>query len=711
MPSMSFADSWVLPRGSRIGLLWAVVPASFALLACEAPMAPGVCGAIPEQTITVGESATVSACFEDRDGAGLSYEAWVSDPGVATITEANGSVTATAVSPGSAVVTIVADNQYGLKAQQSFRVMVPNRGPVVLADIEDREVAVGDSVTLDVSSHFSEPDGQTLVYTAESDPAVATASVMGTVLTVAAAAKGARAVKVTASDPGGLTAVLSFMVTVPNQPPLPAEAVDAQTVKVGDTTNVDMSPLFMDPDGDALTYSATASDIAVAEVSIVEGMLSVTAAGKGETTITVTATDTDGLTAAQSFPVTVPNQPPLAVEPIPAQVVTVGDTAAVDLAPFFADPDGDALTFAATAADGGTISVSVMEGRVMLSPVKKGQTTITVTATDTDGVSVTQEFPVTVPNSAPEAVGSIAQGELRVDSVALLNAAPFFTDPDGDALVYAAVTSDPGVATVAVTGAIVTVSAVARGTATVTVTATDTEGSEASQSFAATVPNRAPLPAEAVDAQTVKVGDTTNVDMSPLFMDPDGDALTYSATASDIAVAEVSIAEGMLSVTAAGKGETTITVTATDTDGLTAAQSFPVTVPNQPPLAVEPIPAQVVTVGDTAAVDLTPFFADPDGDALTFAATAADGGTVSVSVMEGRVMLSPVKKGQTTIAVTATDTDGVSVTQEFPVTVPNSAPEAVGSIAQGGLRVDSVALLNAAPFFTDPDGDALVYAT
>ena len=69
-----------------------------ALLACDTPEAPAVCGALPQQMITVGESATVTACFDDPHGSTLAYEFWSSDPGVVTVAGWRAKMTVTAVS-------------------------------------------------------------------------------------------------------------------------------------------------------------------------------------------------------------------------------------------------------------------------------------------------------------------------------------------------------------------------------------------------------------------------------------------------------------------------------------------------------------------------------------------------------------------------------------------------------------------------------------
>ena len=71
------------------------------------------------------------------------------------------------------------------------------------------------TVTIDISASFTDPDGDALTHTAAtSNAGVATVAVSGTELSVTGVAQGAAAVTVTASDPGGLSAYQSFAVEV-----------------------------------------------------------------------------------------------------------------------------------------------------------------------------------------------------------------------------------------------------------------------------------------------------------------------------------------------------------------------------------------------------------------------------------------------------------------------------------------------------------------
>ena len=82
------------------------------------------------------------------------------------------------------------------------------------------QVTVNAGETTTVAACFTDPNGDSLVYSAaSSDSGVATASMSDTTVTVAGVAPGSASVTVTAGDPGGLEAEQSFSVTVLSYPP------------------------------------------------------------------------------------------------------------------------------------------------------------------------------------------------------------------------------------------------------------------------------------------------------------------------------------------------------------------------------------------------------------------------------------------------------------------------------------------------------------
>ncbi len=176
-----------------------------AVAACESAEAPAACGPIPDATVNAGETTDVAACFTDANGDVLGYSVKSSDPGVATASLSDTTVTVTAVAPGKATVTVTASDPGGLKGEEAFSVTVPNRAPEPKGAMPPVTVAVGQTTAVDASPYFTEPDGETLAYSAvSSDTDVATVSVSARMVTVAALTAGTSSVTVTATDPGEL---------------------------------------------------------------------------------------------------------------------------------------------------------------------------------------------------------------------------------------------------------------------------------------------------------------------------------------------------------------------------------------------------------------------------------------------------------------------------------------------------------------------------
>ncbi len=694
------------------------------IIACESPRYPELCGSTPEQTIVVGESVTVDFCFNDPNGEMLAFEVFNSDPGVVTAAAAGSVVTVSAISPGVALVTMVATDPTGLKAQQSFRVVVPNRPPTAVGLIEDRELMAGDSTAIDVSGHFSEPDGQPLSFVAEvSDSGRVAVSVEETVVTVVAMAKGAVEVTVTATDPGGLAAMQRFQVRVPNQPPVPVDSIAAREVMVDSADTLEVLPYFSDPDGDALTYVATVSDSSVVTATVVESVLTIAGVARGEAVVTVTATDDEGLSATQRFNVTVPNQPPEVTDTIPSRTLFKHEADTLELTAYFADPDGDALRYAAAVSDSTVVAAAVVESALTVTGVAQGEAEVTITAIDGDGLFAAQRFQVTVPNRPPMATDTIRSRTLFKNEADTLKLTAYFADPDGEALTWEAQASDRSVVALelSTTDGKLTVTALSQGEAVITVTATDAEGLGAHQSFAVTVPNRAPLASEGIPARTLHKRETAELDLAQYFSDPDGDILSYVVESTDTLVVTATVRSSTLTARAGGTGEATLTVIATDPGGLSVRQSFMVTVPNRAPTVIAPIPTQTVPRGRTQTVDLSAHFDDADGDPLTYSAESSNQSVVRVQVSGSSVTLTGQRSGTARVSVTATDPESLTAEHTFTVTTVagegsnpggqgNTAPTATGEIPGQTIAEGASRTLVVSSFFQDPNGDPLTFS-
>ena len=489
--------------------------------------APTVANGIGDATIT-NESGTLqvslSGVFSDADNDSLTVTAASNDEAVATVSVAAGysALTVAAKARGTATITVTAADGNGGTVSDAFTVKV-KAAPVVasaLADVSGLEAGATQDVSL--SGVFSDADNDSLTVTAASNnDAVATVSVAsdGSTLTVTGVAEGTATITVTARDADGNRVSDAFDVSVaaqqqqqqqqdppPNQAPTVSAAIgDATIVHESGTHEVSLSGVFSDADNDALTITAASNDEAVATVSVAAGYSSLTVAAKsrGTATITVTANDGNGGTVDDTFTATVKAAPVVASPISDVSGLIAGDARDVSLSGVFSDADGDSLTVTAASSDDAKATVSVASdgSKLTLGGVAEGTATITVTAQDSDGNRVSDDFEVSVQpkpeeeeperetsDGSPTVVSPLPDISLERLQWRQYSLPDVFHDPDGDELTFHAESSNYDVASAWVSeGSTLTVLGTGTGTATITVTAKDPGGNQVSDEFQVTV--------------------------------------------------------------------------------------------------------------------------------------------------------------------------------------------------------------------------------
>ena len=683
--------------------------------------APTVASSISDATI-VNESGTkqvsLSGTFSDADGDSLTVTAASSDETKATVSVASdySSLTVTAKARGTATITVTASDGKGGTVEDAFTVTV-KAAPVVSTGISDVSLEEGGSQDISLSGVFSDADGDALTLSAaSSDEAIVSAFEFGGTLTIVGVSAGSATVTVTAQDADGNTVSDEFDVSVaaqqqqqqdpPNQAPTVASAIsDATIVNESGTKQVSLSGVFDDADEDSLTVTAASSDETKATVSVAAdySTLTVSAKSRGTATITVTANDGKGGTVEDFFTVTVKAAPTVSTA-ISDVSLEEGGSQDISLSGVFRDADGDALTLSAASSDEAIVSAFEFGGTLTIVGVSAGSATVTVTAQDADGNTVSDEFDVSVaaqqqqqqdpPNQAPTVASAISDATIVNESgTKQVSLSGVFDDADEDSLTVTAASSDETKATVSVAAdySTLTVSAKSRGTATITVTANDGKGGTVEDTFTVTV-KAAPVVATAIsDVSGLEAGATQDVSLAGVFSDADGDALTISAASSDEAVATVTVAadQSKLTLTCVAEGSATITVTARDSDGNTVSDDFTVSVVPKPeeeepePASPEGAPTVAKPLADISLegppgwekISLSGVFHDPDGDELTISVVSSDHGVASFFVDPSTLTVLAMGTGTATITVTAEDPDGNRVSDEFQVTVTPASQE------------------------------------
>ena len=203
---------------------------------------------------------------------------------------------------------------------------------------------------------------------------------------------------------GGMVRNIQFDITdhVSNRAPRPAHTIPDQTLTVGDSSApLDLSIYFHDSDGDTLTYTVVSSDPNIATAQRVGSQLTIWTLNAGNTTLTVRATDTDGLFIIQTFNVTVEPAP---VQQSPEQVGTIstqymtldGGARTLNVASYFSSPN--TLRYTVTASPFGFVTARISGSQVTITPLQAGSASVFVTARDSQNpdLSAIQTIPVSI---------------------------------------------------------------------------------------------------------------------------------------------------------------------------------------------------------------------------------------------------------------------------------------------------------------------------
>jgi hypothetical protein len=608
-------------------------------------------------------------------------------------------------------------------------------GPTLVRQTANQTWKQGSKVSLTLpAGTFADPLGQTLTYTATLSNGQALPSWL-TFNRSAASFTGlvppgmeTLLLTVTATDTSQLSCAETFQVTVPAAAPTLAHQTAAQAWTQG--TQISFTPAsntFADPNGEVLTYTATLASLQALPswltVNPATGSFTGTVAyTSGAISIKLTATDSSGLSASETFQANLVAPAPTVTHQTANQTWTAGLALSFALASdTFSAVQGQSLRYTATLPAGLTIdpSTGTIKGTV---PTALAVDKIKVTATQTSGLSVSETFTATIVASAPTlAIQTPAQTWIANQKLAFILAADTFTDPQRETLRYTVTGLPTGLTFNATTMAITGTVPAARSTSTITVTAKDQSGLSASESFLATITATAPTAGHTPD-QNWTANRTVSLSVASAFSDPQNEKLTYSAILSTGKTLPTGLTLNATTGTFSGLAPTTlgglgITVTATNQSGLSASETFQTVITAAVPTINNHPAAALWTAGKS--VSFTPgssAFIDPQGEKLTYAATQADGSALpgwlkfnpTTDAFSGTAPITPQTLGLT---VTATNASGLAASQSFSATIQAAAPSVAHQTAnQVWTGGSSISFLLPSNTFSDPQGAALAYA-
>jgi uncharacterized repeat protein (TIGR01451 family) len=311
----------------------------------------------------------------------------------------------------------VTDNEGGvsLPATVTITIAAVNDGPRAATALGNRNYVEGQSVNINLSSAFSDPEGNTFTVAVTGLPAGVTHAfdpgeginfITGT---LGLSSAGVYSVTVTATETGtGLTAQQQFTITVGNtnqNPTVAGAGIEDQASDEGATVSLSIAAAFADADaGDVLTFSVTGGalpdGLSLAANGAISGTISQTAANGSPYSVTVTADDGQGGTISDTFSWTVNavNAAPTAVGTIPDQTDTVNTSFLMNgsiVQNAFTDADGDVLSYSATGLPAG-VFIDEETGTIFGSTTVSDTYSVVVTATDPGSETATQPFTITI---------------------------------------------------------------------------------------------------------------------------------------------------------------------------------------------------------------------------------------------------------------------------------------------------------------------------
>ena len=535
---------------------------------------------------------------------------------------------------------------------------------VNVAPVDDAPRAIGDvgpfdgvedtPVDIDVSTLFTDPEGDeiTLALTGPGgDPAPAWLTLTNGRITGTPPAdlNGAVEIALTATANGLATTVETQILLAPvEDAPVLSGDLGPFNSPEDAPFSADLSGYFTDADGDAVTLTVTGpegSDLP-AWLSFDGAMLQgqPPADFNGILAVDVTATSTGGtLTQTALLTIDPVDDAPRLTLPLPELEGEAGDLFTLDMAPHFADPEGDAISFTATGPDGAalpewlSLSGSVLSGT---PPNTFGGTlSLNLTATANGlSLSVPTTLEVTISNLPPEANDDTLAGVEDVAlSVALSDLTANDTDPNDDPLNVVEVggATHGSVELDGAGNAVFTPDADFNGEARFTYRVSDgVADATATVTINFAAQNDAPIVVAMQPDLSLDEDSADTFILAPdLFSDVDGDALSLSIRAADGGAAPAWILFNpearTIQATPPANFNGTLDLTLSATDGtLSAEQPFALTVTpvNDAPVVTTPLADRLANEGEAFDIAMMQgTVTDPDGDALEVTLTLADG--------------------------------------------------------------------------------------
>lgn len=586
---------------------------------------------------------------------------------------------------GSHQVVVRATDKAGNFSDQTFQINVQANTAPTLEAVEDQSIDEGQDLHLQiVGDDANIALGDVLTYSLVGDvpQGAAIHPVTGFFSWTPGEIHGGNTytIKVRATDLAGNQDEVTFHVTVNDveEPPV-LGAIANQVVKAGETLSLQITATDPDVPAQQLTFSLDAAPQGMT-INPNTGLLTWQTnpnAQFEQVQVTVRVTDTTDRFDTKTFAVSVVSAPVIAN--IAHQTVAEGSTLSVVVQASSAVTPTPTFTYSLVTAPTGAV-INPQSGVIGFTPTEAqgpGEYSFTVKVTDSNGLSATESFLVTVTevNQAP-VLAPLPDQKIARGANFQLQATATDADLPTNALTFSLQSGAPEGMTIDPQSGLITWAVPADqavGALAITVKVTDDGNLSHTRSFTLAV--IAPPIIDEIDNRVVAENSTLAFTVAAHSEVAPTPSFTYSLIGPP-AGATIHATSGAFNWTpseAQGPGEYTIVVKVVDSNGLSATSSFNVIVEevNAPPV-LAPLASQVANAGSLFQVKVTASDPDLPANALKFSLVSGAPQGMTIDENSGSIKWSiPANQpaGDIAVQVQVRDEGGLTDTKTLVVTV------------------------------------------
>lgn len=335
---------------------------------------PQAVGGIEDQQVRMGETiaAPLTRAFWDFEADKIAgYRLHIDDGEFATgsVDRFRHIVELVGVREGDTAVSVSACDSHGcgdIADALRFTLTIlppPNHPPVSAGTIDDHTTHVGETISIDVSTLFNDPEGDVIakypVWNSDVEVASLRTDDDAGILYATGLSAGFTLISLSANDgkSNGVSEKIIFRLTVddpPRMPPIVVGKVPDQTVKLGRSIDVSVSDSFEVPERYRITrYDYILQKPEIAEDSDISraGILTLEGTDKGRSVVSVRACSYAGCSDFSDLtfvlfvtdPDEEPNREPEVVGALRDRTLSVGESEDLDISAVFEDPDDDRI--------------------------------------------------------------------------------------------------------------------------------------------------------------------------------------------------------------------------------------------------------------------------------------------------------------------------------------------------------------------------------